>query len=371
MITRADLSVTIILWDFVFQLPFDVEGPFEESFGVFAPLENEEWENGKKPSTPVIGKAEWNADFQALPFFEFDCEMEQEFFRSDFIEACKEVEPTLAELNGERPMSPLVNPEMERLHRIATKSESELGSPYETLLSPRRFQPNIALELSEQSIKKEPLSPSCERNERVDRLAFAASKGERQVDNTPATWTTTEQPVLNPPVQNTRDSSSTPCRENDNTEGSYKTDVELESNTTFQLSKLAHEVKAETYRSEMLQREESANIVVKTEKEDGYGTEHASADEHEESGDEEMDSDDDFDVENHSPGTEGLVKSRKGRRGECDDLSPNPRKLLEISKELERLNKVIGGLKPIHQLPMNARTRSRKEKNKLASRYLV
>ena len=85
------------------------------------------------------------------------------------------------------------------------------------------------------------------------------------------------------------------------------------------------------------------------------------------SADEDMDSDEDFDVENHSHGT-GLARNRKGRRGDQDDLSPNPKKLLEISRELDRLNKVIGDLKPIHQLPQNARNKSRKEKNKLASR---
>jgi len=52
-----------------------------------------------------------------------------------------------------------------------------------------------------------------------------------------------------------------------------------------------------------------------------------------------------------------------------EDLTPNPRKLLQIGTELRKLNKVIGDLTPVSELPLTARPRSRKEKNKLASRY--
>ncbi|XP_069756459.1 CREB3 regulatory factor-like isoform X2 [Narcine bancroftii] len=59
---------------------------------------------------------------------------------------------------------------------------------------------------------------------------------------------------------------------------------------------------------------------------------------------------------------------RKSRRTNVDDLTPNPRRLLHIGGELKKLNKVIDDLRPVSELPMNARPRSRKEKNKLASR---
>merc|ERR1719318_122742 len=49
-------------------------------------------------------------------------------------------------------------------------------------------------------------------------------------------------------------------------------------------------------------------------------------------------------------------------------MTPNPRRLLHIGNELRKLNKVISDLTPVSELPVNARQKSRKEKNKLASR---
>lgn len=60
---------------------------------------------------------------------------------------------------------------------------------------------------------------------------------------------------------------------------------------------------------------------------------------------------------------------KKSRRTDVEDLTPNPRKLLQIGTELRKLNKVISDLTPVSELPLTARPRSRKEKNKLASRY--
>uniref|UniRef100_A0A8C1A514 CREB3 regulatory factor n=1 Tax=Cyprinus carpio carpio TaxID=630221 RepID=A0A8C1A514_CYPCA len=59
---------------------------------------------------------------------------------------------------------------------------------------------------------------------------------------------------------------------------------------------------------------------------------------------------------------------KKSRRTDVEDLTPNPRKLLQIGSELRKLNKVISDLTPVSELPLTARPRSRKEKNKLASR---
>jgi len=63
--------------------------------------------------------------------------------------------------------------------------------------------------------------------------------------------------------------------------------------------------------------------------------------------------------------------SGKARRGDGNDLTPNPKKLAAIGKELEQLNKVINDLTPStssSEVPFSARCQSRKEKNKLASR---
>lgn len=65
---------------------------------------------------------------------------------------------------------------------------------------------------------------------------------------------------------------------------------------------------------------------------------------------------------------EGVKHSGKARRGDGNDLTPNPRKLLMIGLELKKLGKIINDLAPVTDLPMNARNKTRKEKNKLASR---
>ncbi|XP_020662476.1 CREB3 regulatory factor isoform X2 [Pogona vitticeps] len=64
----------------------------------------------------------------------------------------------------------------------------------------------------------------------------------------------------------------------------------------------------------------------------------------------------------------GKYAVKKSRRTDVEDLTPNPRKLLQIGNELRKLNKVISDLTPVSELPLTARPRSRKEKNKLASR---
>uniref|UniRef100_T1JH72 BZIP domain-containing protein n=1 Tax=Strigamia maritima TaxID=126957 RepID=T1JH72_STRMM len=65
---------------------------------------------------------------------------------------------------------------------------------------------------------------------------------------------------------------------------------------------------------------------------------------------------------------QGIKHSGKARRGDGNDLTPNPRKLYQIGIELKKLNRVINDLTPVSELPFNARPKSRKEKNKLASR---
>lgn len=65
---------------------------------------------------------------------------------------------------------------------------------------------------------------------------------------------------------------------------------------------------------------------------------------------------------------EGVKHSGKARRGDGNDLTPNPKKLLMIGLELKKLSKIINDLIPVYEVPMVARNNSRKEKNKLASR---
>ncbi|XP_057321876.1 protein CREBRF homolog [Microplitis mediator] len=64
----------------------------------------------------------------------------------------------------------------------------------------------------------------------------------------------------------------------------------------------------------------------------------------------------------------GIKHSGKARKGDGNDLTPNPRKLCIIGKELDKLSRVINDMTPVSELPFPARPKTRKEKNKLASR---
>ncbi|XP_030208308.1 CREB3 regulatory factor [Gadus morhua] len=65
---------------------------------------------------------------------------------------------------------------------------------------------------------------------------------------------------------------------------------------------------------------------------------------------------------------EGKKGRRKARKTDASDLTPNPQKLHSIGEQLQKLNAAIDGMGPVNDLPAVARARSRKEKNKLASR---
>uniref|UniRef100_A0A1B6H0K4 BZIP domain-containing protein n=1 Tax=Cuerna arida TaxID=1464854 RepID=A0A1B6H0K4_9HEMI len=65
---------------------------------------------------------------------------------------------------------------------------------------------------------------------------------------------------------------------------------------------------------------------------------------------------------------QGIKHSGKARKGDGNDLTPNPRKLNLIGKELDKLSRTINEMTPVSELPFNVRPKSRKEKNKLASR---
>ncbi|XP_036403119.1 CREB3 regulatory factor-like [Megalops cyprinoides] len=64
----------------------------------------------------------------------------------------------------------------------------------------------------------------------------------------------------------------------------------------------------------------------------------------------------------------GKKCQRKARKTDASDLTPNPQKLCHIGDQLLRLNAAIEGMRPVNDLAVIARARSRKEKNKLASR---
>ena len=60
----------------------------------------------------------------------------------------------------------------------------------------------------------------------------------------------------------------------------------------------------------------------------------------------------------------------KARKGDGNDIVPNPRKLCQIGLKLRKISKQINDFTPVSELPSHARSSTRKEKNKLASRYV-
>lgn len=69
-------------------------------------------------------------------------------------------------------------------------------------------------------------------------------------------------------------------------------------------------------------------------------------------------------------GSSAPVRRRrvKTRRSEYDDFTPNPRKLLNIGHELNKLNLTISSLCPGSEASNDEKNQTRREKNKLASR---
>ncbi len=64
----------------------------------------------------------------------------------------------------------------------------------------------------------------------------------------------------------------------------------------------------------------------------------------------------------------GYRHSGKARRGDGNDITPNPWKLFQIGNELQKLNKKINSMVPSQDQPSGLRSRTRREKNKFASR---
>ena len=353
-----------------------MESSFEDSFALVSPFRSDGFDGERIVfvGETNVERGEWDK-IQPLPSpfgLSLDLDMEQEFFRTDFDEDCKVVGPTLAELNDHRSLSPLINPEMERLHRIAMRTEGDvlLSSGY----TPRRPQAYIALEHSVEKtgkpivqVQKKSSDSSSECSERHGNpLGVPKEMVPREISCSEPTWTVTQSSTSWRGNDSTKETAST---EDGRSRQKFMLEEKLENEVILQLPTLVStrtkdEISSESDKNGTMKKEE-----ISTEH-DSCATDPGSPAVDDESGDEEMESDEDFEVEDHSQES-GLVRNRKGRRGESDDLSPNPRKLLEISRELDRLNKVIGDLKPINKLPQHARNKSRKEKNKLASRLVL
>jgi len=63
--------------------------------------------------------------------------------------------------------------------------------------------------------------------------------------------------------------------------------------------------------------------------------------------------------------------SGKPRKGEGNNLRPNPRRLQLLVKELDKWEKMRTEMTPISELPFDVRQNARKEKNKVVCRYIL
>lgn len=301
-------------------------------------------------------------DFQSLSPFGADWDMEQEFFKSGFIDLdCKSQGPTLAELNNQRSTSPLINPEMERLHRIATRTEAEPTSSTRTgshLL--------LKYNVDERELNTENQRYVTSKN--GGKVFSGDMSGKRSLgEEKKGLKSSCELESRTPLVI----SSTSTVQKDDTIE--LRKDPDIMKRIALMEPKSIGQTIVDNSRN--IQQNQSDILTGVPCSELSRSARNLPVEEElpvikeEESADEDMDSDEDFDEPRCvNDDGETPVKQRKGRRGDVEDLSPNPRRLLEIGRELNRLTKIITELKPIHSLPMSARNKSKKEKNKLASR---
>ncbi|XP_071089768.1 CREB3 regulatory factor-like isoform X1 [Haliotis cracherodii] len=64
----------------------------------------------------------------------------------------------------------------------------------------------------------------------------------------------------------------------------------------------------------------------------------------------------------------GIRHGGKARKGDGNDVQPNPKRLVQIGMQIKRLNRKINEVTSLGESTASARNQSRKEKNKLASR---
>lgn len=355
---------------FFFQLPLEVGTTSQESFNMFPSLDLENFNSQGSPfdEDPMSDGSQYQPcsdswdDFQALSPFGLDWEMEQEFFKSDNNDfGCKTQGPTLAELNNQRSTSPLINPEMERLHRIATRSDSE--RPSTGTSSSCDIKIRINGPENTDLIKEKAFSST-----RTGNRNYHGGENFQKGLNSEKCGAIEQESI----VSSGTNVSSTPKIKQEPTET-----IELKHSDL--MKKIAYlEAKSNNQNPNIVPNNSTgySDLTVPTNHRRTSSESSSIEDDHlavirEESADEELDSDDDYYDDSHARDSlEVPAKQRKGRRGDLEDMNPNPRKLLEISRELNRLTKIITDLKPIHSLPITARNKSKKEKNKLASRFV-
>lgn len=288
--------------------------------------------------------------------------------------------PTLAELNETRSRSPLINPEMKRLHQAAIQTVGETsngGKPHQSTLLGQAKTHSVL----EQQLKTQPSASICydgfipSRRDNSEQLSSPVNRSEpirvpgRDIQTAQAQQQQQQMMGVSPPSSQERkeflDGYKTPNISLQLISPQFGNNYQVPSREYGTYSPGTSGTTAQDFRQQQgsaLNEEVSDELRSSKEEE--------TTDQYEGSEDEDFESEEEMeDAEDYTPNEGKTPTRRKGRKSESEDMVPNPSKLLSIGRELDRLNKIISDLKPINELPQQSRGRSRKEKNKLASRY--
>ncbi|XP_065071253.1 uncharacterized protein LOC135695951 [Rhopilema esculentum] len=338
------------------QLPqLEVELPYTELFGSPSPVYNEELVEdcgyvvespGQASSSLASDTAssdwEWMQEYGDISYALENCPGVYERCININDICCKNdrqlTGPTLAELNEIRALSPLINPDMKRLHLVATKVENDKLEQF-----------------SECNGNRPNRSYLSELNRPIPKKLSA------------------QEPVV-PISQMKNENIPTNLRRmllyGANRPGALNSTVSPEKSNRKELNE-ARELKNSTEKtSHSSEEKESAEVLGKSLPSDAESVSDISDRESAIADDEDMSSgsDEDDEEDDEATPTKRFGSSRKRKRSEAEDMTPNPKKLYEIGKQLEKLNRIINGLRPMNQSSINAKNKTRREKNKLASR---
>lgn len=336
-----------------------MELPFTELFGSPSPVYNEDLaedsgdEDGEIAFTPSSSGEMVNTDWEWM----------QEYGDiSDALENCPGIYercvnindicckterqllsgPTLAELNERRALSPLINPDMKRLHLVATKRDS--GEKLLKFEENHSRLPNRSclMEINHPIPRKYNSAP-----ESVGSLSHVKS------ENVPASVRRMLICGVNRP--SALNSFAGLEKNKDATKIAEIGEMSMVENASLETEGSDDVKRKNIAQSETETLSESSDREMETVDDDDIS-----------SG---SDDEDDEDDEEATP-SKLFRSSRKRKRSEAEDMTPNPRKLKDIGKQLDRLNRVINGLRPMDQSSVNAKNKTRREKNKLASRLV-
>jgi hypothetical protein len=284
--------------------------------------------------------------------------------------------PTLAELNDTRSRSPLINPEMKRLHQAAILTEEPMCESASKTQSCSVLEQQLRTQQTA-SVYHERHLPS------YGNCSTAVSTNVTRSESIPIPKKDMKLPqsvCLSPPSPQDRKplfGDRKPFEQFYQTHSAPQQYITPEFGSSYPAQRM--EISSSSYPAETVsnsqpssQQEESETSasheqVANCAASNAYQSENFD----ESDDDDEIDSEAEDVEEEYCPfQKEGKTPiRRKGRKSESEDMVPNPAKLLNIGRELDRLNKIISCLKPINEVPQNSRGRSRREKNKLASRY--